>query len=95
VEHAPAITAAIGVVLAKKPAGTPPALYRLLGNIDLAADELASLIEDLLEIARLQAGRVELWRSDVDLRELVQRAVRPLEALVEGALATARAGIAH
>jgi sigma-B regulation protein RsbU (phosphoserine phosphatase) len=78
-----AIKAAIGVVLANEPPGMSPALHRLLGNIDLAADELASLIDDLLEIARLQAGRVELWRTDVDLRELVQRAVRPLETLVD------------
>jgi signal transduction histidine kinase len=78
-----AIKAAIGVVLANEPTGMPPALHRLLGNIDLAADELASLIEDLLEVARLQAGRVELWRTRVDLREAVTRAVRPLESLIE------------
>jgi signal transduction histidine kinase len=78
-----AIKAAIGVVLANEPTNMPPALHRLLGNIDLAADELARLIEDLLEIARLQAGRVELWRTRVDLREAVSRAVRPLEPLVE------------
>src|SRR5919202_1482880 len=65
-----------------EPPGTSPALHRLLGNIDLAADELASLIDDLLEIARLQAGRVELWRTEMDLADLVRRAVRPLEALV-------------
>jgi signal transduction histidine kinase len=78
-----AIKAAIGVVLANEPSGTPPALHRLLGNIDLAADELARLIEDLLEVARLQAGRVELWRSSVDLREVVTRAVRAVEPLIE------------
>jgi signal transduction histidine kinase len=78
-----AIKAAIGVVLANEPPDLAPALHRLLGNIDLAADELAQLIEDLLEIARLQAGRVELWRTRVDLRDTVTRAVRPLEALVE------------
>jgi signal transduction histidine kinase len=78
-----AIKAAIGVVLANEPANMPPTLHRLLGNIDLSADELAQLIEDLLEIARLQAGRVELWRTRVDLRDAITRAVRPLEALVE------------
>src|SRR5579864_1558113 len=76
-----AIKAAIGVVLANEPSGVPPAIHRLLGNIDLAADELAVLIEDLLEIARLQAGRIELWRSHVDLREVVTRAVRAVEPL--------------
>jgi signal transduction histidine kinase len=78
-----AIKAAIGVVLANEPPATPPALHRLLGNIDLAADELTALIEDLLEIARLQAGRVDLWRSRVDLKEVVSRAVRALEPLIQ------------
>ena len=78
-----AIKAAIGVVLANEPPNMPPALHRLLGNVDLAADELATLIEDLLEIARLQSGRVELWRSTVDLRDVVARAVRALEPLTQ------------
>jgi phosphoserine phosphatase RsbU/P len=78
-----AIKAAIGVVLANEPAGVTPPIHRLLGNIDLAADELATLINDLLEIARLQAGRVELWRSHVDLRDVASRAVRALEPLVQ------------
>jgi signal transduction histidine kinase len=76
-----AIKAAIGVVLANEPANMPRPLHRLLGNIDLAADELAKLIEDLLEMARLQVGRVELWRSQVDLRDVVSRAVRAIEPL--------------
>ena len=78
-----AIKAAIGVVLANMPAEVPPPLQRLLGNIDLAADELTSLIEDLLEMARLQSGRVELWRSSVDVREVIARATRGLEPLVQ------------
>jgi signal transduction histidine kinase len=78
-----AIKAAISVVLANEPADLSPALHRLLGNIDLAADELASLIEDLLEIARLQAGRVELWRSELDVRDVVTRAVRAMEPLLQ------------
>jgi len=78
-----AIKAAIGIVLANEPAGVTPAIHRLLGNIDLAADELTTLINDLLEIARLQAGRVELWRSHVDLRDVASRAVRAVEPLVQ------------
>ncbi len=78
-----AIKAAIGVVLANLPPEVPPPLQRLLGNIDLAADEMTSLIEDLLEMARLQSGRVELWRSPVDLREVIARAVRALEPLIQ------------
>jgi signal transduction histidine kinase len=77
------IKAAIGVVLANEPAGMPNPLRRLLSNIDLAADELAGLIDDLLEMARLQAGRVELWRSEVDVRDVVTRATHSVEPLVE------------
>ncbi len=78
-----AIKAAIGVVLANEPQGTSPALHRLLGNIDLAADELTRLIDDLLEVARLQSGRVELYRTDVDMRDVVTRAVQVLEPLIQ------------
>jgi phosphoserine phosphatase RsbU/P len=78
-----AIKAAIGVVLANEPPGTSPSLHRLLGNIDLAADELTRLINDLLEIARLQSGRVELYRTEVDLRDVVTRAVQALEPLIQ------------
>jgi phosphoserine phosphatase RsbU/P len=78
-----AIKAAIGVVLGNMPADMPLPLQRLLGNVDLAADELTSLIEDLLEMARLQSGRVELWRSSVDLRDVIARAARAIEPLIE------------
>jgi len=93
-----AIKAAIGVVLANMPPEVPPPLQRLLGNIDLAADELTSLIEDLLEMARRQSGRVELWRSSVDVRDVIARAARALEPLTQGprpALALLAAGRAH
>ena len=41
-----AIKAAIGVILANRPADMPPPLHRLMSNIDQAADELAALIND-------------------------------------------------
>ena len=78
-----AIKAAIGVVLAGLPPDFPAPLQRLLGNVDLAADELTGLIEDLLEMARLQSGRVELWRASVDLRDVIARAARALEPLIQ------------
>jgi len=78
-----AIKAAVGVVLANLPDEFPASLQRLLGNVDLAADELTGLIEDLLEMARLQSGRVELWRSSVDVRDVVARAARALEPLIQ------------
>ncbi len=77
-----AIKASIGVVLANEPSATPAPLHRMLANIDLASDEMARLVDDLLELTRLQAGRVQLWPSRVDLRGLALRAARSIEPLV-------------
>jgi PAS domain S-box-containing protein len=78
-----AITASIGVVLANQPPRTSPALHRLLVNIDEAADDMGNLVEDLLELSRLQAGRVQLCREPTDLREVALRAAREIEPLAE------------
>ncbi len=43
----------------------------------------ALLIEDNPGDARLQSGRVELYLSEVDLRDVVTRALRPLEPLIQ------------
>jgi PAS domain S-box-containing protein len=79
-----AITASIGVVLANEPSGMPPALHRLLVNIDQSADDMGRLVEDLLELNRLQAGRVKLSREHSDLRDVALRAVRQIETLAQG-----------
>jgi PAS domain S-box-containing protein len=76
-----AITASIGVVLANEPDQLAPALHRLLINIEESADDMARMVEDLLELTRLQAGRIELHREPADLREAVLRAVREIEPL--------------
>jgi PAS domain S-box-containing protein len=78
-----AITASIGVVLANEPPHVPPALHRLLVNIEESADDMARLVEDLLDLTRLQSGRMELHREPSDLREAVLRAVREIEPLAE------------
>src|SRR5262249_22518720 len=70
------IKASIGVVLANEPPGTPAPLHRLLVNIDAAADRMAALVADLLELNRLRAGRVTLRPTVCDLRELAGAAAR-------------------
>src|SRR5205823_1304034 len=47
-----AIKASIGVVLANEPPGTSEPLHRMFVNIDLAADRMAKLVADLLELTR-------------------------------------------
>lgn len=76
-----AIKASIGVVLANEPAGTPDALHRLLTNIDLAAEQMNHMVANLLELARLTAGRVEIRRDRCDLRALVLQTVASVEPL--------------
>lgn len=76
-----AIKASAGVLLANEPPGLIPPLRRMLQNIDAAADEMSTLVEDLLELTRLRAGRVELWRVRQDVGALVKLAMGRMEAL--------------
>jgi PAS domain S-box-containing protein len=77
------IRTSLGVVLANAPPDTPAALRRLLGNADLAAARLGALVEDLLELARLQAGRARLRLRPCDLAELARRSARTVEPLAQ------------
>jgi signal transduction histidine kinase len=76
-----AIKAAIGVVLANEPPGTPPPIHRMLTNIDRAATEMGRLVDDLLELGRLQRGRATIALVPCDLRAIAERGGRAIEAL--------------
>jgi signal transduction histidine kinase len=78
-----AIKAAIGVVLANEPPGTPPPLHRMLTNIDRASTQMGRLVDDLLELGRLQRGRATIAAAACDLRIIVERAGRAIEPLAE------------
>ena len=56
---------------------TDPALERrALGAIDRQVDRLAALTDELLDVARLRAGRMQPRRERLDLVRLVQEVVR-------------------
>ncbi len=68
--------------------------------VALSADRLTDLVNDLLDVAKIEAGNVELYRRSTDLREVVREAaelIRPrllekgqtLELDVDQALPTA------
>jgi len=78
-----AIKASVGVVLANEPPGFPAPLHRMLVNADLAADRLEALVSDLLELTRLQAGRVPFAPERQDLRALARRAAAAVEPLAQ------------
>lgn len=53
----------------------PNLLDRFLTTLVKESERLSLLIDDLLEIAKREAGRRELQRTEVDVREVVERAV--------------------
>jgi PAS domain S-box-containing protein len=61
----------------------PPRLERHLESIRRAADRLASLVEDLLDVSRLRTGRLELHRQVIELAPLVEEIVDRYRAQLE------------
>ena len=49
--------------------------YRNLENIQTSADNLLALINEILDLSKIEAGRVEIVPVDVDLRRLVSACV--------------------
>ncbi len=74
-----AIKAAIGVVLANEPPGTTEPLSRMFGNIDRAADQMNSMIANLVEMSRLRAGPSALQPTLTDLNSLTFRIAKLAE----------------
>jgi PAS domain S-box-containing protein len=57
------------------------AATRALAIIRRQSDQLARLVDDLLDMTRISRGRIELQRARVDLNELVQRVVDDYQSL--------------
>jgi PAS domain S-box-containing protein len=75
------IRASIEVVLENAPADLPEPLHRLLLNIDHEAGRMSTLVDDLLDLARLEAGRLRLTPIRCDLRSVAERSARAIEPL--------------
>jgi signal transduction histidine kinase len=52
----------------------PPQVARLMEALDAGAARLVRLIDDLLDVARLQTGQLQVRAQDVDLLQLVAEA---------------------
>ena len=61
---------------------------RLTDIVSVSSGRLLRLVNQILEMSRLQAGLVELERSSLDLSELVDRAVEELHPLASEATVT-------
>jgi signal transduction histidine kinase len=55
----------------------------MLVNSEQAAERMAGLVDNLLELTRAQAGRVQLVRAPGDLRELARRAADAIAPLAQ------------
>ena len=59
-----------------------PRQYRNLDNIRISADNLLALINDILDLSRIESGRTELTVDDVDVRQLAVECAAAVESLV-------------
>lgn len=59
----------------------PQRALGLVGRMDRASERMQSLIEDLLEASRIQAGRIDLAPARASALELVQEAMTEAQAL--------------
>ena len=57
--------------------------FRNLDNIRVSADNLLILINDILDLSRIEAGRVDISPEDVDLGQLVRDCVTSVRPLVK------------
>jgi signal transduction histidine kinase len=60
-----------------------PSLQRYLAKVKNNTDRLVRLINDLLDLSRIEAGRIELHRTTVDVAEVIQDvldSLRPMAA---------------
>src|SRR5688572_23692603 len=78
------IKASAEVLLSTAPEDASEAQIRLLRNIDRSSDRLGALITDLLDLTRLEGGRLELHRERLDVRSVVEEALATVRPLADG-----------
>lgn len=61
----------------------PPAARRFLSQMETEVDALSQMVSELLELARIESGRVPLQLQEVDPADLIARAVERLRLQAE------------
>lgn len=63
----------------------PPAAQRFLQRMDYEIDNLIQLVQELLELAKIESGRVPLEKETVSPHELIRKAVERMQLQAERA----------
>ncbi len=77
------------VLLENTRAVVPQRLYKFLENIHVAGNHLLELINDILDLSKIEAGKMELRTDDFDLRDTITA----VERVMKGFAAEARVSI--
>jgi len=78
------------VLLENARAALPPRLYKFLENIRTAGNHLLELINDILDLSKIEAGKMELRTDEFDLRDTIAS----VERVMKGFAAEANVRIA-
>jgi signal transduction histidine kinase len=78
------------VLLENTRASLPQRLYKFLENIHVAGNHLLDLINDILDLSKIEAGKMELRTDEFDLRETIAS----VERVMKGFAAEAKVSIA-
>ncbi len=63
--------------------GSDPSLGRALGVVDRQVCHMTRLVDDLLDVARITRGKLDLHHEPVDVARVVQNAVETTRALID------------
>jgi PAS domain S-box-containing protein len=82
------IRGALGLLVGGATVGLEPTARRMLEIAETNARRLVRLIDDILDIERMESGRAPLHVADVDVGDLVQQAADTMRALADQAQVT-------
>lgn len=78
------IRGAISAIQLKSAEGNIRAQAELLSEVDAAANKLNTLVSNLLDMSRIESGKLGLNRNDYDLREVVGDAIDKIRPALGG-----------